>query len=237
MKQLIAIVCLLMAFLNPLLANAEWELPILHEDFSIRGGVTFGMSKEEVVVIEKNNGNNPSLNTTKQISFEKMQFLDAKDVSLNYHFTTQEELSSFAYTINTKLTFSKLKAVMQEKYGVPWLTSELSFFKTAIWNEHPYNLFLSVGGSRWNANKLSGYRPKNYGDRSFPLYISGYAVWLIKYNDYAVVIELAEANDGSYLHLGYAGVSHDEMEDWLLTRQQLIRQEEQKTQDSYKNDI
>lgn len=226
------ILCLPLMIMFP--AYAEWELPVNDEIFSIRNGISFGMSMEEVASLERSKENIPDTEifpepNYNRLGYSNISFLGNK-AYLVYYFTKNKQLSSFAYLgLNKSHTFENMYEALAGKYGEPMLTTELSLFNTAIWHYAPFCMFLPNGD--WSADTLSVNAAASSLDGS--LWISDYAVWLVKNSDCAVVIELAEANNGEYLDLGYAAITHEKMEIWLKYREE----ESNTTQDSYANDI
>lgn len=230
MKRLIALVCLLLTL--TVSASAEWELPVVDEDFSIRNGISFGMTKDEVLAVEKANGHVPDSNEENNITFREMPFLGG-NAWLKHCFTKGDKLSSFAYTrMGDSHKFADIYEALNEKYSKPMLTTELPIFSTAIWLDVPFNMFNH--SSKWSANTLSGGAAGSTSDGT--IWISNYAVWLVKHKDCAIVIELAEATTSrrdKYLSLGYASITYEQMEMWLNLREA----ENQATKNSYANDI
>lgn len=235
MKRFITLVCLFLTLTFS--ANAEWALPIVDEEFSIRNGISFGMTKEEVLAVEKANGNNPFSET--RDFFKDISFL-GESVDLEYFFTKSNKLSSFAYSCMpyydglkvSNLDFATIYEALNEKYGEPMLTTEFSLYSTAVWKSNPFNLF--THSSKWSADTLSGGVASSSEDGK--IWISNYAVWLVKHKDCAIVIELAEATStgrSKFWGLGYAAITNEQMETWFNFREA----ENQAATNSYANDI
>lgn len=231
MKRFIALVCLFLTLTFS--ANAEWELPVVDEEFSIRNGISSGMTKEEVLAVEKTNGNIPTSNREDYVSFWELPFLEGI-ANLRYYFTKDDQLRSFAYfDLEDSHKFADIYEALNEKYGEPMLTTEFSMFSTAIWNDSSLTAMNDFSNT-WSVDTLSCNTNSSTTDDS--MWISNYVVWLVKYNDCAIVIELAEVTTRSrdkYLNLGYASITHEQMEAWLNLREA----ENQATKNSYANDI
>lgn len=233
MKRFMIYLCIISMIAIPAAVFAEWELPYFDESFVIRNGISFGMSKEEVTEIEKQNGNYPYESTDSKVVYEHISFL-GRDAVLSHHFTKENEMKSFAYVeLENSYTFSELKTMLCDKYGDPMLTDQLSMYSTAVWSHDPFGWFgfnnKTGRFEKWNVDTLSGCAaPATFNGSD---QIINYAVWLIKYNDHAVVVELVKTKKG--MGLGYACISHEEMENWA----EYEYQKEEKTKNSYKNDI
>ena len=199
----------------PLLANAATLE--YNENFSIRGGIGYGSSKEQVSQIEKNNGSvlkndwddvMEQLYGIKKSDLRYNTVLAGHDVLIYHYFNSQNELEEFHYCL-TPETYKDITPSLIEKYGEAQFQGDnRAPFSTKALAE--YEAFKGIG------EKVSLY---------------DYRGWLLQYNDCYVLIEAANSNVISVIN--YHFISYEEMEETI----DLLKEADTAKKESIKNDI
>lgn len=115
------------------------------EEFSLRGGVRFGMSPEEIIVIEASNGFHYDMTSTGETLYThttnyQLYFEDKINSTLGtlpimrfeYDFDLAgEQMYQFYYVFKDASAYEYLLAALTAKYGAPTTTSTLSTEKYA----------------------------------------------------------------------------------------------------------
>ena len=191
------------------MAIAEFSFPKIEEDFSIRNGIRFGMTREEIITLE-----NATLQSDKNnsVKYSDVTLMGIKKVYLDYYFTSSNKMSGFVYhTLAVPgIDFDSFSAILCQKYGDPFIRGDLiSKYSTPAWlsdatkslirgEYDPDTLWVDIAGvSKDGTVKLTDY-----------------ASWYIEYPDGFLMIEFVECNN-KWTGLGYSFLSHTQMEQWL----------------------
>ena len=218
------------------------------ESFSVRNGITFGMSSDEIIAIEKANGNEPQLNsygtytvvnvetTIASIPMSMVQYTVTNTAEGSIH--TSDALYCFVYELGCNDTsktrsdliasFDTLNASLREKYGEPDLSTSPGESRKMV-----------VSGRAWefSTNVFNNYSDNS--DFANLLGLNGHMLhgsvktseWLIENTDgtYLKIEHLliyggtdtVSEDDYLYNHyLGYQLLTEDEINEMLATNQQ-----------------
>lgn len=190
------------------------------QNFSIRGGIGYHTSKEQVYQIEENNGStiykdggNLSDEETygqKETDISYSATLLADAVSLFYFFNDDNEVEEFKYLSLSSDTYNNMLSALNEKYGMP-------LFKNG--SEAPFST---------NAKTIVTSNLANKYD---------YNGWLLKYNDCYALIEAVKTYASTYVPptytFNYTFISYETMEQMNIVMNMI----NDSIEDSIKNDI
>lgn len=122
MRKMI-VVLLALCFTLPLVSLGDTE----NNEFSIRNGITFGLTMKEVLAIEYNNGKTPDEEPTDSFSLSGLE-LAGIPCRIGYLFK-DDKLIRFSYTsvsdeVNHDYAYEKWEQALSSKYGSPIWSSE-----------------------------------------------------------------------------------------------------------------
>ncbi len=222
MKRLISLLVVLMLVASCLPALADIDLPTYEGVFTIRNGISFGMSKEDVKTRENATlaGWMSIVEDQPYLCYEGIELVGFDNAELNYYFTEQDELYSFAYSRSTRkyspLDFNVLKNILTQKYGEPIIPdNRLAKFSTVLWDTT-----LGFSGDENRANQITDY-----------------TTWYVKYDNGIVVIELAKSNLNGNVGLGYRLISQEQWEKWMIEIKEENQESAESYMDSFNNDL
>lgn len=199
MKKIFSLI-LIVALLITGTAFAEFTK--MDGDFSIRGGVKFGMTPEEVKSIETN----PPASEGEEdkyfyLGYQNIDSLAgipiyrAKSDIIRYMFSKSENKLYgvrywFGYYDSTKQYFEELCSTIANKYGQPLHYNDGQTF-----------------------SRTTSIFSNSMGYVSAGIYRLGYfAEWVVEYSDYYVIIDVYTLNASSeQLNVGYEYISKEEM--------------------------
>lgn len=170
MKKLV--VLLLIILLCTSSAVAEINILRIDEDFQIRNGIGFNMSKDDIKVIEQQNG---SVDITNSGRFDRKEprlcystSLLGADAEVFFYYNENEILTDFYYSID-KSSLSNLRSSLSERYGTPLFD-----------NKHILDAFSSRALAKYLefCSAMSNVK------------LNEYIGWLIQYNDCYVYVDL-----------------------------------------------
>lgn len=188
------------------------------DSFSIRNGIAFGLTKEEVISIEKNNGlneyekNDSKYDPILYPGYDVIKYTVSSiggikaglpNGQIVYCFNSSGELDVIIYEYGMILnpdhneSYTSIRDALFSKYGDPLTENENKY----IFTTHTYKRFNSVHGIR--------------GGRVFHN-----AQWDQKYDDNYVIIDLIEYTrssgaDVADIQVEYSRMSHEEMSEIL----------------------
>ena len=193
---------------------ANEAITAIGEDFSVRNGISFGMTLDEVNAIETQNGL-PSgdiiLDYGDAGLYDLLRYNPSEimgiptnngEVSLLYRFRISDshklyEVAYFYGDMKDQIDtyYSTLKENFVTTYGIPLHDNDGKFFDV---RSIMFNM-------RVNADKTFGTN-----------YLGKYCQWLIQYNDYYVDIDLFTENyqGEKRLYVGYRALSEDEVKEY-----------------------
>ena len=220
MKKLIALsLSLVLLFSNVLVAFSEnaFKFPFVEidENFSIRNGIHFGISKEEVSSLEKAKESEPTdLDTyygdnAYDLAYTTM--LGAHFAYLVYWFDKDDKLDEFQYLlVGRNSSYESMKDSLIKKYGEPLFSQESD----------------SVIVETRTDNVSKELRFMSSVDRN-------YAGWIFKYNDCYLFLEMKETfiEFANFLAIDYKILSYEE----LLSHQEAINALGNYLNDAYAN--
>lgn len=196
-KLLISCLVVLMVYTNMVSALADTQYATVDSEFTIRGGVHYGSTKEEIDAIEKNNGSSPTDTDTFYGETYDLSYttpLAGHPACVTYWMDSNGILDEFQYLLYTNESYMDIKSALVDKYGAPMNTASTS---TA--------LIVGTGIDRIS-EQLKVLSP----------YDKDYSGWLIKYNDCFLMIEtkniyIRKAGNSLYV-VNYDILSYDEMQ-------------------------
>ena len=168
----------------------------LAEEFSVRNGVKFGLSANDVFAIEKENGITKTPSKYDDTDYTSYSYSDVSIAGklgyLNYEFSKDDKLLGIRYLYeeysNTKIadTYIEMEQLLKEKYGEPLNTDSSGVLFPS------YTSALRYGKIR----KLLNYEE-----------------WLVEYDDYAVIIDIVFCNNKKAYTcaIGYKCITKEEM--------------------------
>lgn len=192
-------------------ASAFAEGTTMEGDFSIRSGIKFGMSINEVRGIETNSAGETStkdsatMGTITQLGYHADSIAgvpcSGKSTTLNYCFNSTGKLEAIHYWYgyynrnSASSYYKEIYNLMCEKYGTPLFNDDGGLFD--ICSPAFDNYFLS----------------KAYGGKNT---IPAYSEWLVEYDDTWVVIDVVlhdmKVKSGDYeFSVGYRSISKENM--------------------------
>lgn len=211
-----------------------------NEDFTIRNGIKFGMSKDEIIKIEentiasydyiiKNFDNNMSMedmynkyHTMRVVS----KVLEQDFQTIQYYFDDDMKLIDVGYELNDKFTYDELLKLLKNKYGNPVNSETAKYIRgikyTPLITTLP--LYDFPGSHDINANSV---------------------YWIVEYKDCAVLIEL---NDGKnkesrvngakeVCFIGYKKTTKENIEQGIKEMKEYDKQKEEDKNNAIKTDI
>lgn len=211
MKKSISLLSVILIFC---LISSSAEVTKIDGSFTVRNGISFGMTEQEINTIEVEvNGlqegtiNNDSLNgyTTLEFRAESIagiEIVHAMGRTIEYYFnTTDGKMESIEYFFGYKVEnhYEDLKKSIMNKYGNPLHDNDGGIF--GIITPSLRTALLSI----------------QYG----MLYsgISDYSEWLVQFDDYYMIIDLytatAKSGSGTTLNLAYRFISIDEIQKYI----------------------
>lgn len=159
-----------------------------NEDFSVRDGIKFGMTKDEIIQKEENTIasydymiKNFDYNSSMEDLYNKYhtmrvitKVLDQDFQTIQYHFDENYKLIDFGYELNDKFSYDELLKMLKNKYGNPVNKDLAQYIRGLDYN--PLITFIPLfdypGSHDINGNSV---------------------YWVVEYKDGVVLIEL---NDG-----------------------------------------
>lgn len=194
MKKLMAFVFILVMLLgNMTTVFAEVQFTVENEDFSIRGGIHWGSTKEDIQNIETSNGNS---STDSEIYYGEydlsyLTVLAGYEASITYWMDSNQTLDEFQYVLYQGEAYSNIKAALTQKYGDP------------LFDEQSY---IAGTGIDRVSKKLAIMSPSE----------RDYAGWIVQYNDCYLMLETKHVyfsqGGGMSLYLvNYDVLSYEEM--------------------------
>ena len=162
MKKLISFILVITLALSMVAAMAE------EEEFSVRNGIKFGMTPDEVRAIEAENGNENGEEFGRTISYENVSVAGYPGTTIEYWFE-DDSLFQIVYFIgaatgdetekNAKAIVSDLYGSLKEKYGEPAYNGEVGPTCSEKFSLYlKQSTFYSVPGySEWLLNKADEY--------------------------------------------------------------------------------
>lgn len=192
MKRITALTLAIVVVFVCCTANAE---SVYDKEFSIRNGIKYGISMDEIKNIEIQNGNmilNVDELGVEQFFGNDVEFVVATELAGNassviYWADDNHVLKEFQYWI-PYVSYSTMEKSLVEKYGQPLTKNEKIPFQTRIMTLYE------------NSSSAS---PKQ----------TGYASWIVFYNDCCVVIEILGFDSvyvKNHVNINYYLVSHEE---------------------------
>lgn len=211
-----------------------------NEEFSVRNGIKFGMTKDEIIEIENNTiasydymikdfDYNPSMedlynkyHTMRVIT----KVLDQDFQTIQYHFDADYKLIDFGYELNEKFTYDELLKLLKSKYGNP-VNKDLAQYICGE-NYSPLITYLPLmdfpGSHEINANSV---------------------YWIVEYKDGVVLIEL---NDGinkeskvsgnkDVCFIGYRKITKEAIQEGINKAKDSDKQREKEKEDAINSDI
>ncbi|MBR5231118.1 MAG: hypothetical protein IKW00_02590 [Clostridia bacterium] len=168
-KMLFCIIAALLIISSIATGFAEVQPFEIEENFSVRKGIQFGCSKNNVETIETNNGNEADEVDTyygeNSYDLAYSTALIGYEANVIYWFDENGKLDEFQYMLFQNKAYNDVKASLTQKYGAP------------LFNEQSYIASTKIDASSKELNIL---KPS---DRD-------YAGWIIKYNDCFVMLEM-----------------------------------------------
>ena len=171
------------------------------EDFSVRNGIQFGMSRDEVKDKEKENGigNAIDIDRSELLRYADVKVAGIDDCYISYYFSL-ETMIEIEYSlggdytkadkeIHQKAIFDEMETTLKEKYCDPIHVSDGSVFP----------LYTDA------MNTAMRHAIMNYNE------------WLVNYDDYSVLIDevfwKTENDKFFYVSIGYKYISNKEIEE------------------------
>ena len=219
MKRILSTLLLLSLLISMSVASADFAK--MEGDFSIRGGIQFGMTPEEVKSIEKGSASEkekkdyfeigyggfdslagiPIYRAKSDIITYQFDMISKKLVAVNYWFGYYDG-SADAY-------FNELCTTIAAKYGAPYNDNNGKVFNVITPALESWINLINMGFS---------YKVSNLSD------------WILEYDDYYVLINvftLRDAdNNSDQLLVGYKFITRDEMARILENAESEIREKE-----------
>ena len=194
MKKLMAFALILAMLLgNMTTVFADVQFVTEDEAFSIRGGIHWGATKEEIVNIETANENSPNDSETYygdyDLSYKTL--LAGYEAVITYWLDSNQTLDEFQYILFQSEAYSNIKTALTQKYGVP------------LFDKQSY--IAGTGIDRVSKN-LSILSPSE----------RDYAGWIVQYNDCYLMLEMkhlyfTQAKGMSLYLVNYDILSYEEM--------------------------
>lgn len=209
----VLLACLLIVMFNHSLAEA----PMINEDFTIRNGIHFGMTHEEVQASEKAYGTsdektyeytcdetyNPT-NYATQYVYVDTTILGYPGSNVSYFFDDDGNMMSFSYAlgkvkgsgVSSAEAYTDVNALLTEKYGTPFAIDKAisEEIVTCSMSEDIFSTELS----------------KAFGQNC---YVKDIRQWVVKYNDCYVLIDLYVekmfSDSPEVCHVGYRVLPSD----------------------------
>lgn len=192
MKKITAITLAIVIIFVCYTVNAE---NVYDKEFSIRNGIKYGMSMDEIKNIEIQNGNlifTADEFGAEQVFGNDVEFVVGTELAGNvativYWADDNNVLKEFQYWI-PYVSYSTMENSLVEKYGQPLTKNEIIPFQTRIMTLY---------------DNSSSASPKQ----------TGYSSWVVIYNDCCVVIEILGFDSvyvGNHVNINYNLVSYEE---------------------------
>ena len=152
------------------------------EDFSLRGGVKYGMTESEVKETEKSNGNSISPSEVSPQTDKNVKGIRYKDISiagldnctLDYYFSKDGKLIEIDYFLGPNGyappsgTYESMKETLTSKYGEPVINATGDMLDLTSYSLADNLLLYSLLGGKFN----------------------GLCQWMVEYDDCVAVIEI-----------------------------------------------
>lgn len=205
------------------------SIPVIHEEFSIRNGINFGMKKTEVIKKEQEHGNTEG-KLFRNISIAKKtaelqnwttylvdnQYIVQSQIVGNsglviYSFNSDDEMNSLRYLVESGFNSTPLTDSLVAKYGKPLFTD---------------------GTAPFDSHSLNYYHLSN--NREIGATLLNYAGWLVKFDNTYVCIESVQFACYDYEYYYYENITYTPISEDLfnLYQESLVNQ-----QQSFANDI
>lgn len=206
------VVCCILAFVCCVSVCASAE----ETEFSVRGGITFGLSIDEVKNIEKENGNGKetkyyrnALNEHyEHLKYENASVFGYKGIPIKYDFK-DGGLVYFDYMFEGKTAFSDLEDSLISKYGSCTYSGSNQDSSLKTFDDVP------------NYAKVDDHLSQTmYACLNNPYVDANYKIWIIEMPDYAYLITLTLNNNliygesKSYLSYDYLELDDDIVKDF-----------------------
>lgn len=212
MKRLISFMMVLMLMFSSVAAYAEGSR--IEEDFTIRNGIKFGMSVEDVRIMEEALGGNAegetrTKNSSAMGSVTRWGYhvdsiagiaCTGNSTTLNYYFNANELLEGVEYWFGYyspsvgRANYNEIYGLMCEKYGTPLHDGDGKLFdvRTSAFDSY--------------------FSSKQFGSNNTVTY----AEWLVEFNDTWVVIDVVlhdmKVKSGELEFIvGYRSISKEKM--------------------------
>lgn len=198
MKKLCIILMIMLLCATNALAD-EISIFRVEEDFQIRNGIGFNINRDDVKIVEEQNGSVDETNSGRFYGDDIESFLHYKtsllgaNVELRYEFSETGILTDFYYAYN-ETKKADIRASLSERYGKPLFKNKII---TEIFDSRAIKEFL-------------GYQ-SFFSNVALREYIG----WLIQYNDCYVYVDLIEftySNSSSVNGVFYKILDYDEAE-------------------------
>lgn len=170
--------CILLVIMLLCATNALAEISFfrVEEDFQIRNGIGLNMSRDDVKVVEEQNGSIDITSSGRFAGTDRERFLQyttsllGADAELRYNFSEDGILTDFYYTYN-KAKKADISASLSERYGKPLFKNKdiLDVFDSSA-----IEMFLTYQSSFSNVA------------------LREYIGWLIQYDDCYVYVDLID---------------------------------------------
>lgn len=178
MKKLCIILMIMLLCATNALAD-EISIFRIEEDFQIRNGIGLNMSRDDVKIVEEQNGSTDITSSGRFAGTDRERFLQyttsllGADAELRYNFSEDGILTDFYYTYN-KAKKADISASLSERYGKPLFKNKdiLDVFDSSA-----IEMFLTYQSSFSNVA------------------LREYIGWLIQYDDCYVYVDLIDFTD------------------------------------------
>lgn len=246
MKRYLILFFVSLCLLFPLISQADEKPIVIDDNFSIRNGIRFGMTIDEIAAIEQQNGNNPKQNNEPS-SYKLLYEAIWEDCLSQKAFYTQmfgaAVANSIAYDWTDICVETSIGGVhCYATYDLPLEFNTLVYISEQTSNSMPLTDMLRAkyGEPQCYATKAQGmpFFTRSYRYLSIcELYKStsfGKAYgWLLKYNDTYVFIEAYNfsVQDGYKVYyevVAYNQITFEEYDEWLEEQ----AEKQQRQQDS-----
>lgn len=233
MKRCLTLFFVSLFLLLPLASQAEGAPIVIDGDFSIRNGIRFGMTIEEIVAIERQNGNSPK-QKNEPTSYKLLYEAIWEDALSEKAFYTQMFGAAVANSMDYNWTDVCVETSIggvhcYATYNLPLEFNTLVYISEQTSNSMPLTDMLreKYGEPQYYATKAQGMPFSTRSYRYFSiceLYKStnfGKAYgWLLKYNDTYVFIEAYNfsVQDGYKVYyevVAYNQITLEEYDEWL----------------------